>query len=119
VLPVSSARIWAISPRRRFTISTALKNRTGAFGKGVGCDQAGKALGGGVDGELGIRPATGGDTRVERRGRRAAVQPECVLRLSGGLRDPPALIAGDAGQVLALVDPPRDPLNHERFGEIC
>src|SRR6185295_7938247 len=43
VLPVSCARIWAISARRRFTISTALKNSL-ARSAGVVCDQAGKAL---------------------------------------------------------------------------
>jgi hypothetical protein len=43
VLPVSRARILAISVRRRFTISAALKN---SFARSAGavCDQAGKAL---------------------------------------------------------------------------
>jgi hypothetical protein len=43
VLPVSTARISAISVRRRLTISAALKNSR-ARSAGVVCDQAGNAL---------------------------------------------------------------------------
>jgi len=43
VLPVSTAKISAISARRRFTISAAVKNNR-ARSAGVVCDQAGKAF---------------------------------------------------------------------------
>src|SRR6202012_3438164 len=43
VLPVSIARMLAISARRRFTISAALKNNR-ARSAGVDCDHAGNAL---------------------------------------------------------------------------
>src|SRR5580658_6191609 len=62
VLPVSKARISAISPRRHLTISAALKKR-GPFGGGC-LGPGGRRPGGGLNRQLRFRRAAGGNARI-------------------------------------------------------